>query len=319
MIASKDRIEEATSLVKEFGVDIAASKMGLGRETIRRYVRESKEESGEQVEGSDSLLKKIMSRYSPDELRYIANGRGINPSQQCRPVLDFGGDEVCIGFATDLHVGSKFFEDALWESFIDECRREGVQQILLGGDICEGMSNRPDQMYALTDLGFSNQMDHAERLFRMTDIDIETIDGNHDRWGIKAGGIFAVRDIANRMPGHVTFLGHDCADVIINGSKWRLWHGEDGSSYATSYRIQKIIESFTGGDKPSVLLCGHTHKQAYIFERNIHAVSGGALSTQSDWMRSKRLANHTGFHIIHARIKDGQIIRFSPTWYPFYF
>lgn len=263
------------------------------------------------------IWKQISGRYSADELRAIAAGRGINPTQQSRPIVNFSGDIVTIGYFTDPHIGSRFFDDSLWLSFLAECRAQKVQRILFTGDLIEGMSNRPDQIYSLSDIGFSAQMEHAERLLSMSEFPIDAIDGNHDRWGLKSGGVFAVRDIAKRIPG-MTFLGHDCADVIINGSKWRLWHGEDGSSYATSYRIQKIIESFTGGDKPNVLLCGHTHKQAYIFDRNIHAVSGGALSTQSDWMRSKRLPNHTGFHIIRATIRDSEIVSFSPTFYPFY-
>ena len=271
-----------------------------------------------QLPDNADILEQIDRRYSPEELRLIASGRGLNPSQHSRPIVTFQGDTVTIGYFTDSHIGSRFFHDELWLSFLAECRRQNVQRILFSGDLIEGMSNRPDQIYSLEDIGFSAQMDHAERLLKMADdFPIDMIDGNHDRWGIKSGGLFAVRDIASRL-AHCTFLGHDCADVIINDTVWRLWHGEDSSSYATSYRIQKLIESFTGGDKPNVLLCGHTHKQGYFFERNIHAVSGGALSYQSDWMRSKRLANHAGFHILRAMIRDGEIVYFSPTFYPFY-
>jgi len=126
-----------------------------------------------------------------------------------------------------------------------------------------------------------------------------------------------VRAVARMLP-HVEFLGSDMGELIINGARFMIWHGEDGASYATSYRPQKIVESFTGGQKPAVLLCGHTHKQGYFFERNIHTVQGGALSYQSPYMRAKRLACHTGFHILHVRIRDGEIVRFAPIWYPFY-
>ena len=322
MAYSEKRIKEIQTAAEELGYVAAAEKLGISKESVRRTARKGRaldktEPCATEIEKPDALVQKILDRYTPDELKSIASGRGISPIQHEIPVHDFQGQDVCIGFATDTHIGSRFFHDALWISFIEECKRQKVQRILFSGDLIEGMSNRPDQMYSLQDMGFSAQMNHATRLLDMTKVPIDAIDGNHDRWGIKSGGVFAVRDIANRLK-HVNFLGHDVADVIINGSKWRLWHGEDGSSYATSYRIQKIIESLTGGDKPNILLCGHTHKQAYIFERNIHAVSGGALSMQSDWMRSKRLANHTGFHIIRAKIQGGNVISFSPTFYPFY-
>lgn len=310
---------KAAKLVKDFGIEYAMQEMGWNRESVRRAVRavRTQDKPGENANKQPAIIKKILERYTDDELRIIAEGKTINPNQHNRPVIDFDGEQVTICFATDTHIGSKYFSDHLWVSMLKECEKQGVQSILFGGDLIEGMSNRPDQVYSLDDIGFSAQMDHATELLAMTEIPIYTIDGNHDRWGIKSGGVFAVKDIANRLD-HVTFLGHDMGTIDINGTSWMLWHGEDGSSYATSYRVQKIIEAFTGGNKPQVLLCGHTHKQLYIFERNVHAVSGGALSYQSAWMQSKRLANHTGFHIIMATIRDSQIVSFSPTFYPFY-
>jgi predicted phosphodiesterase len=304
--------------VKEYGTDKAAKLYGLSRETIKRYMRDAKEIPGDKVEKPDSLMRKILDRYNENELRQLANGESFNPSAIPRPVITFDGEEVIIGFCTDTHIGEESFNDSLWLSFIQECKREKVSMIVHAGDVHEGMSNRPDQVYHLQDIGSSAQMDHAERLFGMTDIPIKVIDGNHDRWGIKSSGLFMVRDLANRMPGHVEFLGSDSGYFFINGTRWMLWHGEDGSSYATSYRLQKLIEAFTGGDKPQVLLAGHTHKEISMMERNVHVVSGGALSYQSSWMKSTRKACHTGFHIIRATIRDNQIVRFSPTFYPFY-
>lgn len=320
-MSSLKRAKEVTEIALEIGVDAAAKQLGISRETVRREVRrassDKRELPAEPLTSSDALFKKFQERFSPAEQAAIVNGKALNPSGIARPVIDFDGDDVCIGFVTDTHIGGKEFDDSLWYSFIEECKLEGVDMILHAGDVHEGMSNRGDQVYGLEDIGVSAQMDHARRLFRSTDIPIKVIDGNHDRWGIKSNGLFMVRDLCRDLE-HVEFVGCDYGEIIINGTKWMLWHGEDGSSYATSYRIQQLLVAFTGGQKPHVLLCGHTHKQGYFFERNVHAVSGGALSYQSKWMRSTRKACHTGFHIIRARIKDGQIARFSPTFYPFY-
>lgn len=318
-MCSNERLDEIEALVSEIGFEEASKKLGITKETTRRHYRHAiarnREKPGEAVEGNDALVQKILARYAPAELRAIANGGLVKPSR--RAVYDFTGEEITIGFCTDTHIGESSFSDALWEAFIVECEREKCAMILHAGDVHEGMSNRPDQVYSLTDLGVSAQMNHAERLFKMTEIPIKVIDGNHDRWGIKSNGLFMVRDLTERLP-HVEFLGCDSGEVVINGTRWMLWHGEDGSSYATSYRVQKLIEAFTGGDKPHVLLCGHTHKQISMFERNVHAVSGGALSYQSKWMKSTKKACHTGFWIIKATIRKGQIVKFSPTWYPIY-
>jgi len=313
-----DILAERKAFALDNGIDAACVKFGLSRDTIKRNMRMAKGSEGKGVDGVDSVIRQLRDRFSDDELRKLANAWAFNPQAIPKPVLTFEGEEVIIGFCTDTHIGEVSFNDSLWISFIEECEREKVQLIVHAGDVHEGMSNRPDQIYHLTDIGSSAQMDHAEKLFRMTDIPIKVIDGNHDRWGIKSNGLFMVRDLANRMPGHVEFLGSDSGYFFINGTRWMLWHGEDGSSYATSYRLQKLIEAFTGGDKPQVLLAGHTHKEISMLERNVHTVSGGALSYQSAWMKSTRKACHTGFHIIRATIRDNQIVRFTTTFYPFY-
>lgn len=85
-----------------------------------------------------------------------------------------------------------------------------------------------------------------------------------------------------------------------------------------SYRIQKIIESFYGGEKPNVLIAGHVHKQGYFFERNVHAFSAATLQKQSKWMRGKRLQAHTGFWILKVTIDENGVNSITSTFYPFY-
>jgi hypothetical protein len=125
----------------------------------------------------------------------------------------------------------------------------------------------------------------------------------------------------NTKPSIVKYSGRVyCCEVpngliLVRRNGKTLW---TFNSYAVSYRMQKLIESFTGGSKPNVLLMGHSHKQGYFFDRHIHAVSGGALSTQSKWMRSKRMANHAGYHFITMRVDADGVRSFTLTWTPFY-
>jgi hypothetical protein len=126
-----------------------------------------------------------------------------------------------------------------------------------------------------------------------------------------------VKDIAERLPD-AEFLGHDEGDINLSGNTvLKLWHGEDGNSYAVSYRIQKVVESFSGGEKPHAMFLGHTHKSTYLFERNIHCYSMGSIEQQSNWMRSKRIAAHTGFWIIDFWV-NAQGVRSRGCFYPFY-
>lgn len=129
-------------------------------------------------------------------------------------------------------------------------------------------------------------------------------------------GALIVKDICESIGAE--YLGEHEAIININGVKIMLWHGEDGASYALSYRLQKIIESFTGGEKPNILLAGHDHKYGNFFIRNVHAVGAGCIQKQTPWMRRKRLAAYEGFNIIEATIKDEEVKRFKSEWIPFY-
>jgi predicted phosphodiesterase len=214
-------------------------------------------------------------------------------------------------------MGSIYYKPEFMLSAFAEYANNNVNFLVIAGDLVEGMSPRPGHIYECTHLGYDAQKTYAiEQLSRWKG-KIYAIDGNHDRWYLKANGALIVKDICDALP-NATFLGHDEGDIRINGIWIKVFHGEDGASYATSYRIQKIIESISGGEKPNVLLLGHDHKQSNFFERNIHAVGGGCLSTQSRWMRSKRMAAHPGFWILEMTINKSGIVKFTTTWYPFY-
>lgn len=268
---------------------------------------------------TNALLIKISEIYTDKELRAIAEGGRIMPGAAKVPVIDFSGRHIRIGAITDTHIGhQQFSEDRLYQAF-DEFKREKVDFITHSGDVTEGMSNRPGQMYELDHIGYDAQKSKCAKVFsQWTDTDIYAIDGNHDRWYLKANGALIVKDIASIVP-NFHFIGHDEGDISLGGkANIRLWHGEDGNSYALSYRIQKIVESLSGGEKPDILLCGHTHKYVNIFERNIHCVSVGSIQAQTSWMRGKRIAAHVGFCVIDVWINDDGIAKFGCMWYPFY-
>jgi predicted phosphodiesterase len=318
--ASIDRIIKVGEYRDTHTKEETAKKFEVSLETVKRYYTYYKDMVGdiEKKSAENITIKKLLERYTPQELKSIANGNLLDRSQQSYPTVNFDGETFRALFITDSHWGAKHSPRHYWESALEQAEKCGVDRIFHGGDLIEGMSNRPDQVYELTHIGFSSQMELARDLLSMTDIPIDLVAGNHDLWGIKAGGLDAVKEVCRDL-SHVNYLGHDIGDVKINGTVWRLHHGRDGGgSYAVSYRIQKIIEAYTGGDKPHVLLTGHDHKQGYFFTRNVHAVLGGALCRQSQWMKATRKANIDGFWILEADIADNEIKRFTPTWYPFY-
>jgi predicted phosphodiesterase len=235
------------------------------------------------------------------------------------PIINFTGERIRIGAITDTHIGHKRFSEERLMAAFEQFALKGVDMIVHAGDVTEGMSHRSGHVYELDHIGYDAQKTEAIRLFsRWTDTPIYAIDGNHDRWYIKSNGAIIVKDIAD-MLDNFHFLGHDEGDISLKGkSILKLWHGEDGSSYALSYRLQKIIESLSGGEKPGVLIAGHVHKYVNIFERNVYAVSVGCIEAQTQWMRGKRISAHTGFSILDIWVNDDGISKCGVVWYPFY-
>lgn len=308
------RIIEVVNYALENGDAEACEVHGVKQESLSRYKREYRKRFGEIKRRQ--VVEQILSQYSDAELKAIAKG-GLGNTGSRRSVVTRDGETVKFGFLTDTHIGSKYFHEENLDEAFDTMDSEGCEFIVHSGDVTEGMSNRPGHVYELTEIGYTAQRDKAIALLSEWERPMYLIDGNHDRWFIKSSGAYIVDDIVSALP-RAEYLGSDEGEVIINGTVIRLYHGEDSASYAKSYRLQKLIESFSGGAKPHVLLCGHTHKQGYFFDRNIHVVSGGCIQNQSKWMRSKRIAADTGYWIIEMTITDDGVTRFKPEWFPFF-
>lgn len=318
MPISKNKAKDVVEYLVLHGKTDTADHFGVSTETLNRYIRKANEYGIKDIDKS-KLLSKIAILYSDEELKAIANGGRIVPGLAKVPIINFNGDRIRIGALTDTHIGSlKFSENRLFQAF-EEFQKEKVDFITHSGDVCEGMSNRAGHVYELSDIGYDKQKSKAIELFsQWTDSDIYAIDGNHDRWFLKSNGALIVKDIESKI-NNFHFIGHDEGDIALNNNVTiKLWHGEDGNSYALSYRIQKILESLAGGEKPSVLICGHTHKYVKIFERNVYAISAGSIQSQTQWMRGKRISAHVGFCIIDIYINKNGVCKFTDTWYPFY-
>lgn len=314
----KEKLEKIVSVYLSEGETAVLEQFSLTSETLNRYLREARKR-GISTTDRGKLMSQIIKNYTDKELEAIAKGGRIVPGYGKVPIVSFEGQRIRVGAMTDTHIGSeKMSPDRIYQAF-EEFKKEKVDFITHSGDVTEGMSNRPGHIYELSALGYSNQKALAVEIFKQwTTTDIYAIDGNHDRWFIKSNGAKIVEDIAKEVD-NFHFIGHDEGDISLNGkATLKLWHGEDGNSYALSYRLQKILESLTGGEKPNAMLCGHTHKYVDIFERHVFCTSIGCMQSQTPWMRGKRIAAHTGFAIIDYWVNDKGICKKTSTWHPFY-
>lgn len=315
---SDERLDEIATLVSDLGHKGAAKKLGIEMETVRRCMREyRKRHDVSAAPIDDNIMRQIRERFTDDELRKLVAQPQVSTSRAAS--YDFDGDEVTIGYITDTHIGSVYFDEIKLLAAFETFAKHSVDFIFHTGDVFEGISNRAGHMYECTHIGYGAQLDYGRELFsNWTDTPIYMIDGNHDRWFVKSAGAFIVEELC-REQDNLNYLGSDEGDLVLGDNIIiKGWHGGDGNSYAYSYRVQKLIEALTGGEKPNVLLTGHVHKAYSMFCRNIHCCGGGCIERQSKWMRGKRIEAHVGFYIIKIGLKDSGVAWFEPRWFPFY-
>lgn len=319
-MATVERAEEVIKFADEACDAAAEAKYNVSHETLRRYRRQVKQMKDESETitlepSTERLINAIRDRYSLDELKVLAQGQ--REKKRGEITLDwFDGDTFRFGVMTDTHFGSKFFREDWYEGALAKFEEREVEFIIHAGDVTEGLSNRAGHVYECSHIGYTAQKKEAERQLTKTDIKKIIISGNHDRWFMKSAGANIVEDICTDIGA--VFLGDDEGIISIAGINIMAWHGEDGAAYALSYRVQKIVESLSGGKKPNILITGHDHKQGYFFTRNVQVIMGGCMQEQTPYMRGKRLAAHPGFWIITVTVNDGSIVEFAPTFFPYY-
>jgi hypothetical protein len=122
------------------------------------------------------------------------------------------------------------------------------------------------------------------------------------------------------------FVGQDIGIVTLKakgGFSYRvmLTHPGGGTAYAVSYRLQKMIESISGGQKPDMVAEGHFHKSlAMPAYRNVYGVECGCFEDQTPFMASRSLAAHVGGWVIRVTMNERKklSVRVNAEWCGFF-
>lgn len=268
----------------------------------------------------DPTMERLRKRYSDSEIEAIVRGEGIERRRVDFPEITLHGKHHKFVVISDTHIGSVYSPDEWHDVVADYVNNNGIEAVFHCGDLVEGMKigRIGTQIYELSEIGYEAQKGKALDILSKYHVPIYIISGNHDFYYQEYAGANIIKSLSDSID-NLTYIGHDSADINIDGAVIRLFHGGDGSnSYAVSYRLQKLCEAITGGNKPNILLAGHVHKFCYIFERNIHAISVPCMQMQTDFMRGKKLAAHTGFLELEFDVEDKKICNLGVKFFPFY-
>lgn len=191
---------------------------------------------------------------------------------------------------SDTHLASKYERLDILRYLYNKAEEEQVNYVLHSGDLTEGLSGRPEQVYDLKELSYVGQRDYVVDKYPKSDIPTYIISGNHDMWWIKKCGADIVKDICSQRDD-LHYLGSDCEDLKIGKLKIRLYHGKGGGSYAKSYKIQKYLDSIAPDEIPHILQTGHIHQAFYMKQGNTHCFQTSCLQDLTPFERSQGFNN----------------------------
>lgn len=263
-----------------------------------------------------------------EETGHIQLSNQISPSKpSVIPQNALIGTRVRIGFVTDNHLGSRYERLDVLNALYDIFKSKGIDTVYNAGNVIDGEARF--NKFDIHTYGMENQCNYfAQKYPKRDGIKTYFITGDdHEGWYVQREGVNIGKFMESKAHEHgrddLVYLGHMEHDIILKAPKGsavlRVIHPGGGSSYAYSYTSQKIVESYSPGEKPNIVLGGHYHKASYNFIRGVHFVQGGCTMDQSPFMRKKRLEAHVGGWICEYEIADnGVIISFSAEFFPFY-
>jgi len=246
-------------------------------------------------------------------------------------MLDFGRlqtPERVVGIVADTHIVNTHQRLDALEMAYEAFKLAGVERVFLVGNSLDGYKEaiNADEVYARNCEDQKSYL--ADHYAQRAGIQTDFITGEcHEGWWAKSIGINigeSIEDKFQRMGRtDMHYIGHLEKDIKLSygaGSVvMRLFHPGGGTAYAQSYKAQKIVGSYQGGEKPHILVLGHYHKLGIFYPRGVWCILAGCLEDQTRWMRKQSIEAHVGFTILRFRQdKLGGISGMNVEQVPFY-
>jgi len=233
------------------------------------------------------------------------------------------------GCSSDKHLGSKYERLDVMRSLYEWFAAEKTDRVFDAGNWIEGESRF--NKFDISVYGLEPQIGYAVEHVPNVGLTTYAVHGDdHEGWYGQRESIDMGRFMQTKMraAGRTDWvdLGFMEAHIsLINANSGKrttmlVMHPGGGSAYAVSYKPQKIVESFSGGEKPAVLLIGHYHKLSALPIRNVWALQIGCQQDQTPFLRKKAIEPHVGGMIVtlHQDPRTGAITDCLP-WMRQYF
>jgi UDP-2,3-diacylglucosamine pyrophosphatase LpxH len=295
----------------------------LGKKGLRPIEVANQIEKEFECENMYDKVQKYLKRHGGNSLEKAAAAQRIaiqNQEPECYDSNWDGTQTIKFAIMGDTQLGSKYAQISYLHDFYDRCMKEGIKDVYHTGDITDGLKMRVGHEYELYAVSADDMRDDVVKNYPYREgITTHFITGNHDASIYKQVGYDIGQAIANARPD-MKYLGRDCAVIHITPNcTLELRHPWDGTAYALSYKIQKMIEAMESDSKPNILAVGHYHKAEYLFYRNVHALQTGCFQGQTPFTRGKGISVHLGGWIVEVEVNEkGTIKAFKSQFVPYY-
>lgn len=328
-----------------------AEKLGIGRGTIAHAIRREREREDNKKDLSTEIQAQLMRGATREKLcdqfrisdlvlsavitELSEAGYQVDETHDtlklCRDVVlqdvnqhnaPWKGDRIVrFGLCGDNQYNSKYVQITHTHKLYDIYKQEGIKVVYHTGDLDEGEQMRPGHQYECYNQGADDHVAEIVKNYpKREGMKTFFISGNHDLSLVKRAGYDIGHAIAQKREDMV-YLGQNWATINLTPNCiLEIRHPGDGTAYAISYKLQKMVDAMAGGEKPNILAVGHYHKAEYLFYRNIHIYQTACLQAQTPWMKGKQIAAMMGGWIIEAHVdEEGTITRIKQEFIPFYY
>jgi hypothetical protein len=223
------------------------------------------------------------------------------------PILEITSekdDTFTFGAIGDSHLASKYERLDVLDAEYDRFAKAKVEYVFHTGNWVDGEASF--NAYDLHVRGMDAQLEylaeHYPRRFGITTYAIAGAD--HEGWWAKREGVdigkyaeSKMREAGRKDWSHIGYMGAYVRLVNRNSGEsatMHVVHPGGGSAYAISWKPQKIVEGYAGGEKPAVVLIGHYHKLSIDNIRNTWAIQTGCAQDQTPFMNQKGIEPHVG-------------------------
>ncbi|WP_229110605.1 DNA-directed DNA polymerase II small subunit [Halapricum desulfuricans] len=259
-----------------------------------------------------------------DSLHFPDIPRTHEPSTADRPVK--------AALISDVHVGSQEFKADAWHRFADWLHTddaEGVEYLLIAGDMVEGVGVYPDQDEELDVIDVYDQYERFSEYLKEVpgDMEIVMIPGNHDAVRLAEPQPAFDSELRQTMSAHDARFTSNPSLVTIEGVSVLMYHGvsldeviaelpDEKASYdephKAMYQLLKkrhVAPQYGGHTRlapetrdyliidevPDVFHAGHVHKLGYGKYHNVLTINSGCWQAQTDFQKSVNIDPDAGF------------------------